>query len=76
MYGTIFSQCLHDLDILDQLTAASLTEVLLTQFAWVERVGCLEPIRNWYFSPPIFNHSIMRQSTASKVMLFRLYGLI
>ena len=39
MYGTIFSQCLHDLDILDQLTAASLTEVLLTQFSWVERVG-------------------------------------
>ena len=37
--GTIFSQYLFNPDIFEQLSAASLTEVLLTQFSWAERVG-------------------------------------
>ena len=49
--------------IQQNLTAASLSEVLLTQFSLAERVGCLGPMRDSHLFPPIFNHRIMLLKT-------------
>ena len=45
-FGTIVSQYLFNPDIFRQLSAASLSEVLLTQFSLAERVGWLRPMRD------------------------------
>ena len=75
MIGTIFSQYLFNPDIFRQLSAASLTEVVLTQFSWEERVGWLGPMGDSYFIPPKFNHKIMRHRTDCNNIWLRSYWL-